>query len=66
MHQNWSDIFINWFPMLLLIGVWIFFLTRMRRNGGYTTQYQRDCMDLTRRQVEALERIVKLLEAKQF
>jgi ATP-dependent Zn protease len=66
MHQSLSDIFINWFPMLLLIGVWIFFIMRMRRNGGYSTQYQRDWMDLTRRQVEALEHTVKLLEAKKF
>jgi ATP-dependent Zn protease len=66
MHQSLSDIFINWFPMLLLIGVWIFFIMRLRRNGGITTQYQRDCMDLTRRQVDALERIVKLLEEKKF
>ncbi len=27
-------IFINWFPMLLLIGVWIFFLRQMQSGGG--------------------------------
>ncbi len=27
-------IFINWFPMLLLIGVWIFFLRQMQAGGG--------------------------------
>ena len=26
--------FINWFPMLLLIGVWIFFLRQMQSGGG--------------------------------
>ena len=28
------SIFINWFPMLLLIGVWIFFLRQMQSGGG--------------------------------
>ena len=27
-------VFINWFPMLLLIGVWIFFLRQMQAGGG--------------------------------
>jgi cell division protease FtsH len=29
----WS-IFISWFPMLLLIGVWIFFMRQMQSGGG--------------------------------
>ncbi len=28
------SIFLNWFPMLLLIGVWIFFLRQMQSGGG--------------------------------
>ena len=59
--QNWVEILINWFPMLLLIGVWIFFLRRMR---GGPSKYQTDCYDLARRQAEALERIAALLEKK--
>ena len=27
-------IFVNWFPMLLLIGVWIFFMRQMQGGGG--------------------------------
>ena len=27
-------LFINWFPMLLLIGVWIFFMRQMQGGGG--------------------------------
>jgi ATP-dependent Zn protease len=55
------EIFINWFPMLLLIGVWIFFLRRVG-GTGWVTKYQRDHLDLTRRQVEAFERIAAALE----
>ena len=30
----WQNIFISWFPMLLLIGVWIFFMRQMQGGGG--------------------------------
>jgi cell division protease FtsH len=29
-----ANIFISWFPMLLLIGVWIFFMRQMQGGGG--------------------------------
>jgi len=29
-----ASLFINWFPMLLLIGVWIFFMRQMQGGGG--------------------------------
>ncbi|WP_288635384.1 ATP-dependent metallopeptidase FtsH/Yme1/Tma family protein, partial [Pseudoalteromonas sp. UBA6610] len=29
-----ASIFISWFPMLLLIGVWIFFMRQMQGGGG--------------------------------
>ncbi|HEY1708885.1 MAG TPA: ATP-dependent zinc metalloprotease FtsH [Rhizomicrobium sp.] len=31
---NLMSIFINWFPMLLLIAVWVFFLRQMQSGGG--------------------------------
>ncbi|MCI5132069.1 MAG: ATP-dependent metallopeptidase FtsH/Yme1/Tma family protein, partial [Candidatus Electrothrix sp. EH2] len=34
-HESlWISIFISWFPMLLLIGVWIFFMRQMQMGGG--------------------------------
>ena len=29
----WTTIFVSWFPMLLLIGVWIFFMRQMQGGG---------------------------------
>ncbi|KGJ95827.1 ATP-dependent zinc metalloprotease FtsH [Thalassotalea sp. ND16A] len=29
-----ASIFVNWFPMLLLIGIWIFFMRQMQGGGG--------------------------------
>lgn len=50
---NWEGILVNWFPMFLLIGVWMFFLIRMRGKGFNHLQT---------RNVEALERIATALE----
>ncbi|MCW5213658.1 ATP-dependent zinc metalloprotease FtsH, partial [Desulfobulbus sp. TB] len=34
-HESlWVSIFISWFPMLLLIGVWIFFMRQMQMGGS--------------------------------
>ncbi|MDR2017883.1 MAG: ATP-dependent zinc metalloprotease FtsH [Syntrophobacterales bacterium] len=30
----WQNILISWFPMLLLIGVWVFFMRQMQAGGG--------------------------------
>jgi cell division protease FtsH len=30
----WQNILISWFPMILLIGVWIFFMRQMQAGGG--------------------------------
>ena len=30
----WQSILVSWFPMLLLIGVWIFFMRQMQAGGG--------------------------------
>jgi cell division protease FtsH len=31
-RDMWETIFINWFPMLLLIGVWIYFMKTMKKG----------------------------------
>jgi len=32
--SSWSRVFLSWIPMLLLVGVWIFFMRRMQGGGG--------------------------------
>ncbi len=35
MEQSiWTQIFISWFPFLLIIGLWIFFMRQMQGGGG--------------------------------
>jgi cell division protease FtsH len=31
---SWFSIFISWFPLLLLVGIWIFFMRQMQMGGG--------------------------------
>lgn len=31
---SWLSIFISWFPLILLVGVWIFFMRQMQSGGG--------------------------------
>ena len=45
MNIDWVGVFLNWFPMLLLIGVWVFFIRRMNGSGGYQTKYQTAYME---------------------
>ncbi|MEJ2037953.1 MAG: ATP-dependent zinc metalloprotease FtsH [Desulfosarcinaceae bacterium] len=33
-ESPWYNILISWFPMLILIGVWIFFMRQMQSGGG--------------------------------
>jgi ATP-dependent Zn protease len=57
MESGWVDVFIDWFPILLLIGVWVLFFVLSRGP-------QKTYADLMKRQVEALERIAATLETK--
>ena len=37
----WLTVFVSWFPMLLLIGVWIFFMRQMQSGGGKAMSFGR-------------------------
>lgn len=65
--HDMTQIFINWFPMLLLIGVWMFFLIKMR--GGklnYLSPEQREQTEAMKAAAKALERIATALEARRL
>jgi cell division protease FtsH len=57
------EILINWFPMLLLIAVWIYMMRGFRGRGGLTySQYQTQILAEQKRHNEALEKILARLE----
>jgi cell division protease FtsH len=55
-NVDWAGILVNWFPMLLIVGIWLFFLRQMQKRGGvYGNQ---------KRIADALERIADALEKR--
>jgi ATP-dependent Zn protease len=68
MSKTVVDLISLWLPFLILIGVWIFFMNRMR--GG--SSWQNKCLEVMKAQTESqaaiarsLERIATALEQKQ-
>ncbi len=59
------EVFVNWFPMLLLIGVWIYFMRRFGGRGKLTTsEYYEQFLQEQKRNNEALEKILARLEQR--
>jgi len=65
-----EDRLLDWFPMLLLIAVWVYFLRKIGREQN-RNKYQLDFMDEVRKQNEearkqneTLERIAATLEKR--
>jgi cell division protease FtsH len=57
------EILINWFPILLLIAVWIFFMLRYTGGGKLSPgQYYAQFLQEQKRHNEALEKILARLE----
>ena len=57
------QVIINGFPMLLLIGVWVFFLRKMQ-SGTYVPPGQKEQIEALKAATAALERIAKALETR--
>ncbi len=36
---SWFSVFISWFPIIFLVGVWIFFMRQMQGGGGKAMQF---------------------------
>jgi ATP-dependent Zn protease len=57
------DVLVSWFPMLLLIGVWVYFMRRCGGGGKITTsEYYEQFLQEQKRSNEALEKILTRLE----
>lgn len=55
---SWSDLLVSWGPMLLLIGVWIFFMRKMGKKGSP----QLRTVELIEKQNAVLERLAVAAE----
>lgn len=55
-NADWVRLLINWFPLLLIFGVWLLFFRQAWGRGGY--------WGTQRRIADALERIAAALEQR--
>jgi hypothetical protein len=59
------ELLINWFPILLLIAVWIYFMRRYNGGGKLSTpQYFEQFLLEQKRHNEALEKILARIEQR--
>jgi hypothetical protein len=58
--MDWPSLLSNWGPLLLLIGVWIFFMLRLGRKDGPAQQSLAEM----RRHNEALEKLLASHETR--
>lgn len=64
---SWFSIFISWFPFILLVGVWIFFMRQMQGGGGKAMSFGKSRAKLlTENQVKVtFEDVAGIEEAKE-
>jgi cell division protease FtsH len=64
---SWLSIFISWFPLILLVGVWIFFMRQMQSGGGKAMSFGKSRAKLlTEAQVKVtFEDVAGVEEAKE-
>ena len=64
---SWFSIFISWFPLILLVGVWIFFMRQMQAGGGKAMSFGKSRAKLlTENQVKiTFEDVAGIEEAKE-
>lgn len=59
------EILVSWFPMLLLIAVWIYFTRQMRGKSGKSIQdLQADLIEEQRRHNANLERLITQIDQR--
>lgn len=65
--KTFIDLLVSWGPMILLIGVWIYFMRKSGAQGQYfdhVRTYMGEHLAETKRLNANLERIAAVLEAK--
>ncbi len=62
--MDWKEIFVSWGPILLLIVVWVIFMTRLAGDKAPTTKYLSDLLAEQRRHNDLLEKLVVQHDAR--
>lgn len=66
-NNSWFQVFLSWVPMLLLIGVWIFFMRQMQVGGGKALSFGKSKARLMNESQEkvSFEDVAGIEEAKE-
>jgi cytochrome c-type biogenesis protein CcmH/NrfF len=62
--QSWLDIFVSWFPVMLLVAIFVFYSQQLRRRVTASQQYQADSLAEQRRHNDILEKLVTQHDAR--
>ena len=63
-YPSLVSILINWFPMLVLVAVWIFFMRKLRGNNLNSGLENVGLLEEIKRQNKILERIAAAIEKR--
>ena len=61
---NWGALLIDWFPMLVLVGVWLYFMRQMQSAKSPQRQYMAAHLAEQKRHNEQMERLIAALVAR--
>ncbi len=61
---NWIDTLVAWFPMLLLIGVWIYFMRSMGGGGMTYSKYLEQHLTEARRHNDLMMKLIEKMDAR--
>jgi len=64
LEQSFLSVFLGWFPLIVLIAVWIFFMRKYRGTQAATIDYMKKQVELTERMASAMERIAEAVEKR--
>jgi len=64
LEQSFLSVFLGWFPLIVLIAVWIFFMRKYRGTQTATIDYMKKQVELTERMASAMERIAEAVEKR--
>lgn len=69
MAKSWVEILVDWLPMVVLVGLWLYFMKRSQRAYSATSgkshgQLLEEHLEATRRQNELLEQLVRDQETR--
>lgn len=64
MEQSFISVVLSWFPIIVLIIVWILFMRKHRGTQAATIDYMKKQVELTERMAAAMERIAEVVEKR--